>query len=141
MNYKIKEVLVLLFIVIAALLIIGSVNAANTNENNTLMDDSLCLANVESVEDTDNDISEDIIAINNDDGNEIEESNSVIEVSKSSDKLGSQEDSDVPEETPSEEEVQEETSSVAKTATGNPLFVLLLCLIGLGFIPSRNKKH
>ena len=80
MNYKIKDALVLLFIVIAALLIIGSVNAANADENNTLVDDSLSLDNVESIEEKDNDISEDIIAINNDDGNEIEESNSVIQV-------------------------------------------------------------
>ena len=95
MNYKIKDALVLLFIVIVALLIIGSVNAANTDENNTLMDDSLSLENVGSIEETDNDISEDIIAINNDDGNEIEDTNSVVKVSKSNDKLGSQDGSDV----------------------------------------------
>lgn len=95
MNYKIKNVLVLLFIVIATLLIIGSVNAANTDENNTLMDDSLSLENVESIEDENNDISENIIAINNDDGNEIEEQNSVIEVSNSNEKLGSSDNSDV----------------------------------------------
>jgi len=45
-----------------------------------------------------------------------------------------------PEETPSEGEVQEETSSPVKNATGNPLVALLLCLIALVFIPSRNKK-
>ena len=45
-----------------------------------------------------------------------------------------------PEETPEDDEVQEETSSPAKNATGNPLFVLLLCLIAVGFIPSRGKK-
>jgi len=94
LNYKIKNLLVLLFIVIATLLIISSVNAANTDENNTLMDDSLSLNNVEPIEEQNSDISNDIIAINNDDGNEIEDLDSEIEVSNNHDTLGSVDDSD-----------------------------------------------
>lgn len=95
MNFKIRNVLVLIFIVVALLLVINSVNAADTYENNTILGDSLSVANDLSVENFNNDISEDVIAINSDDGNEIEDTNSVIEVSNSDDKLGSADDSDV----------------------------------------------
>ena len=88
MNFKIKNVLVLLFIVITLLLVVNSVNAADTYENNTIVGGSLASVNDASIENFNNDISEDVIAINSDDGNEIEEQNSVVEVSSSEDKLG-----------------------------------------------------
>ena len=91
---EIKNVLVLLFIVITMLLIVGSVNAVDSNQEITAINDSLEI-NEESVISSDNEISKEIVTIDNDDGNEIEEQNSEIEVSQSDDKLGSADDSDV----------------------------------------------
>ena len=95
MNFKIRKALVLIFIVITLLLVVNSVNATETYENNTMLDDSISVANEASIENFNSDISEDVIAINSDDGNEIEETNSVAEVSNSNGKLGSTDDSDV----------------------------------------------
>ena len=84
---EIKNALVLLFIVITMLLIVGSVNAVDSNQEITAINDSLEI-NEESVIISDNEISKEIVTIDNDDGNEIEEQNSEIEVSQSDDKLG-----------------------------------------------------
>ncbi|WP_405305479.1 hypothetical protein [Methanobrevibacter sp.] len=53
---------------------------------------------------------------------------------------GSEEADNVSGETQDGNEVQAETSKSVMNATGNPLFVLLLCLIALGLVPSRGKK-
>lgn len=95
MNFKIKKALVLIFIVISLLLVVNSVNATDTYENNTIVDDSLSLANDASIENLNNEISDDVITINSDDGTETEVTNSVAEVSNSNGKLGSTDDSDV----------------------------------------------
>ena len=95
MNFKIKKALVLIFIVISLLLVVNSVNATDTYENNTIADDSLGLANEVSVENLNNEISDDVITINSDDGTETEVTNSVAEVSNSNGKLSSTDDEDV----------------------------------------------
>lgn len=92
---KIKRALVLIFIVITLLLVVNSINATDTYENNTIADDSLSLANDVSIENLNNEISDDVITINSDDGTETEVTNSVAEVSNSNGKLSSTDDSDV----------------------------------------------
>lgn len=84
---KIKNLLVLLFIVIAMLLIIGSVNAVDSNKNITSADDSLCISNDDSCVNSNNEISNEIVTVDND-GNGINY-DSEIEVSNSENKLGS----------------------------------------------------